>query len=88
MRCVNNLTERSYDSAVRTSLRGCEEPRRPSPLVGDDGTDLYDGVRPPDPVPGSPPNIWSLHAPATAATNAAWRGKPAAIIWHVQLSAE
>ncbi len=69
-------------------VRRCEEPRRPSPLVGDDGTDLYDGVRPPDCVPGNPPNIWSLHALATAATNAAWRGKPAAIIWHFQLSAD
>jgi SAM-dependent methyltransferase len=69
-------------------VRRCEEPRRPSPLVGDDGTDLYDGVRPPDHLPGNPPNIWSLHALATAATNAAWRGKPAAIIWHFQLSAD
>jgi ubiquinone/menaquinone biosynthesis C-methylase UbiE len=69
-------------------VRRCEEPRRPSPLVGDDGTDLYDGVRPPDHVPGNPPNIWSLHALATAATNAAWRGRPAAIIWHFQLPAD
>lgn len=69
-------------------VRRCEEPRRPSPLVGDDGTDLYDGVRPPDDVPGNPPNIWSLHARATAATNAAWRGQPAAIIWHFQLAAD
>jgi ubiquinone/menaquinone biosynthesis C-methylase UbiE len=69
-------------------VRRCEEPRTPSPLFGDDGTDLYDGVRPPKHVPGNPPNIWSLHALATAATNAAWRGKPAAIIWHFQLSAD
>jgi ubiquinone/menaquinone biosynthesis C-methylase UbiE len=68
-------------------VRRCEEPRTPSPLFGDDGTDLYDGVRPPAHIPGNPPNIWSLHALATAATNAAWRGKPAAIIWHFQLSA-
>jgi len=67
-------------------VRRCEEPRRPSPLFGDDGTDLYDGVRPPDHVPGEPPNIWSLHAVAPAATNAAWQGNPAAIIWHFQLS--
>jgi hypothetical protein len=39
-------------------------------------------------VPEQPPNIWSLHALATDATNAAWRGKPAAIIWHFQLSAD
>jgi ubiquinone/menaquinone biosynthesis C-methylase UbiE len=67
-------------------VRRCEEPRRPSPLVGDDGTDLYDGIRPPDHVPGSPPNIWALHRFCPAATNAAWRGQPAAIILHFQLS--
>jgi ubiquinone/menaquinone biosynthesis C-methylase UbiE len=68
-------------------VRRCEEPRRPSPLVGDDETLLYDGMRPPDKVPGNPPNIWSLHARAPAATNAAWRGQPVAIIWQFQLSA-
>jgi ubiquinone/menaquinone biosynthesis C-methylase UbiE len=47
-------------------VRRCEEPRRPSPLVGDDGTNVYDGVRPSDHVPGAPPDIWSLHALATA----------------------
>jgi SAM-dependent methyltransferase len=67
-------------------VRRCEEPRRPSPLVDDQGRDLHDGVRPPDHAPGSPPNIWSLHAWATAATNAAWRGNPAAIIWDFELS--
>ena len=66
-------------------VRRCEEPRRPSPLVGDDGTDLYDGVRPPNHVRGNPPNIWSLHPWATAATNAAYRESPAAIVWHFQL---
>jgi ubiquinone/menaquinone biosynthesis C-methylase UbiE len=66
-------------------VRRCEEPRRPSPLVCDDGTDVYDGDRPPGHVPGDPPNIWSLHGRATAATNAAWRGNPAAIVWHFQL---
>ena len=69
-------------------VRRCEEPRRPSPLVDDDGTDLYDGVRPPDHVAGDPPDIWSLHALATDATNAAWWGAPAAIIWHFQLCAD
>jgi hypothetical protein len=69
-------------------VRRCEEPRRPSPLVGDDGSDLYDGVRPPAHAKGNPPNVWSLHARATAATNAAWREQPAAIIWHFQLAAD
>ena len=68
--------------------RRCEEPRRLSPLVGDDGTDLYDGIRPPDHVPGNPPDIGALHRFYPAATNAAWRGQPAAIIWHFQLSAD
>jgi ubiquinone/menaquinone biosynthesis C-methylase UbiE len=67
-------------------VRRCEEPRRPSPLVDDDGTDLYDGSPPPSHVPGEPPNIWALHRFCPAATNAAWRGNPAAIIWHFQLS--
>ena len=43
-------------------VRRCEEPRTPSPLLGDDGVTLYDGVRLPDPVPGDPPYIWSLHS--------------------------
>jgi hypothetical protein len=66
----------------------CEEPRTPSPLLGDDGVTLHHGVPLPDPVPGDPPYIWSLHALAIDATNAAWRGKPAAIIWHFQLAAD
>lgn len=66
----------------------CEEPRTPSPLIGDDGTDLHDGAPSPEHVPGKPPNIWALHPFCTAATNAAWRGKPAAIIWHFRLSAD
>ena len=67
-------------------VRRCEEPRRPSPLVDDDGTSLYDGAPPPDHVPGAPPNIWALHRFCAAAANAAYRGNPAAIIWHFQLS--
>ena len=69
-------------------VRRCEEPRRPSPLVGDDGSDLYDGAPPPDHIPGTPPNIWSLHRWCTDATNAAYRETPAAIIWHFQLAAD
>jgi hypothetical protein len=56
-------------------VRRCEAPRRPSPLVGVDGTDLYDGIRPPDHVPGNPPNIWALHRFCPAATNAAWSAR-------------
>jgi ubiquinone/menaquinone biosynthesis C-methylase UbiE len=67
-------------------VRRCEEPRVPSPLIDDEGVDLYDGVPAPEHIPGKPPNIWSLHRFCPAATNAAWRGKPIAIIWHFQLS--
>jgi ubiquinone/menaquinone biosynthesis C-methylase UbiE len=69
-------------------VRRCEEPRRPSPMVLDDGTDPYDGERAPTHVPGRPPNIWSLHPWATAAANAAYEDKPIAIIWHFQLSGD
>lgn len=69
-------------------VRRCEEPRVPSPLFAADGTDIYDGERPPEHVPGNPPNIWSLHPWCIAATNAAWRGKPSSLIWHFQLPAD
>lgn len=69
-------------------VRRCEEPRQDGPIVGEDGTDLFDGELPPEHVPGDPPYIWSLHPFATAATNAAWLGKPRAIILHFQLSKE
>jgi ubiquinone/menaquinone biosynthesis C-methylase UbiE len=68
-------------------VRRCEEPRRPDPLVDAGGTPLEDDEPPPDHVPGQPPNIWSLHRWCTDATNAAYRGQPAAIVWHFQLSA-
>jgi SAM-dependent methyltransferase len=68
-------------------VRRCEEPRRPSPLVGDDGFDVYDGVPAPEHVPGNPPNIWALHRFCTDATNAAWRANPAVIVWLFQFSA-
>jgi SAM-dependent methyltransferase len=68
-------------------LRRCEEPRRPSPIVLDDGTDPHEGELPPPHVPGEPPNIWSLHPWSPAAANAAYRGAPIAIIWHFQLAA-
>ncbi|HEX7254586.1 MAG TPA: methyltransferase domain-containing protein [Gaiellaceae bacterium] len=71
-------------------LRRCEEPRRPDPLVDDEGTSTYDvehGNEPPEPhTRGDPPNVWSLHRRAPEATNAAWRGSPAAIVLHFQLA--
>jgi ubiquinone/menaquinone biosynthesis C-methylase UbiE len=67
-------------------VRRCEEPRRPSPIVLEDGTDPQDGELPPPHMPGEPPYIWSLHPWATAAANAAYRDTPIAIVWHFQLS--
>jgi len=64
-------------------VRRCEEPLRPFPLV--DGNGSSDGAPVPDHVPGAPPNIWALHRWCPDATNAAYRGLPAAIIWHFQL---
>ena len=64
-------------------VRRCEEPLRPVPLVDDNGSS--DGTPVPDHLPGAPPNIWALHRWCPAATNAAYRGLPAAIIWHFQL---
>jgi SAM-dependent methyltransferase len=66
------------------AVRRCEEPRRPAPIIADDGTDPYDGSPAPEHVPGEAPNIWALHAHAVAAANAAWRGTAAAIVWHFQ----
>jgi SAM-dependent methyltransferase len=66
-------------------VRRCVEPKRPSPLLHDDGTYLYDDEPPPPHVPGEPPDIWALHQFCVAATNAAFRGNPVAIIWHFQL---
>jgi ubiquinone/menaquinone biosynthesis C-methylase UbiE len=67
-------------------VRRCEEPRRPSPIVLDDGTDPHEGELPPPHDPEAPPYIWSLHPWATAAANAAYRGTPIAIVWHFQLA--
>jgi ubiquinone/menaquinone biosynthesis C-methylase UbiE len=67
-------------------VRRCEEPRRPSPLIAEDGTDLHDGAPSPKHIPNEPPNIWALHPVCVAATNAAWHENPIAIIWHFQLA--
>jgi ubiquinone/menaquinone biosynthesis C-methylase UbiE len=67
-------------------VRRCEEVRRPSPLVDDEGKALYDDEPPPPHVPGEPPDIWALHRYAPEATNAAWADAPAIIVWHFQLA--
>ena len=66
-------------------LRRCAEPRRPFPLVDDGVLRSATGDAFPGHVPGAPPNIWALHRWCTAATNAAYRDNPAAIILHFQL---
>jgi SAM-dependent methyltransferase len=63
----------------------CEEPWVPWPLLDDEGRTLHDGERLPPQDPGEPPYTWALHAEAIDATNAAWRGKPSSIIWHLRL---
>jgi ubiquinone/menaquinone biosynthesis C-methylase UbiE len=64
-------------------VRRCEEPRRTSPLVEDEGRTA--GDERPGTRLGNPVDIWSLHRFAPEATNAAYRGAPHAIIWHFQL---
>lgn len=62
-------------------VRECEEPMRPEPLV-----DLSAPPAPGPPEdPGSPPNIWELHAWAPEATNAVYRTDPCLIIWDFEL---
>jgi SAM-dependent methyltransferase len=80
------LTSEYLGAALPLGLqvRRCEEPRRPSPFVDQTGTP------PSDPAPigryiGGIPDIWSLHPWCPEATNATYRGTPAAIIWHFQL---
>jgi len=80
------LTSEYLSPALRLGLqlRRCEEPVRPFPLVDEHGSS-HEGEPPPDHVPGAPPNIWALHAYASDATNAAYRGMPIVVIWHFQL---
>jgi hypothetical protein len=65
---------------VRASL----EPARPDPLVRDAST----ATDPPGATshdPAGTPDIWAPHAYSPGAVNAAYAGRPAAIIWHFQL---
>lgn len=68
-------------------VRHCEEPPRPSPFVDGDGVPPgATGPVPPPSPSGTPPNIWALHPLIPAATNAAYEGSPAAIVWRFQLT--
>jgi hypothetical protein len=78
----NRLTSDYLAAALPLGLqvRRCEEPRRPYPLIDPDA--------PPDTIlRDEPPDMWSLHSWCPAATNAAYRDNPAAIVWHFQLPA-
>jgi ubiquinone/menaquinone biosynthesis C-methylase UbiE len=68
-------------------VRRCEELRRTTPLVDDEGASLADGFAP-EHIPGRAPNIWALHRFAPEATNAAYLDRPYAIVMHLQLSDE
>jgi len=76
----NRLTSDYLAAALPLGLqvRRCEEPRRPHPLT-DPGAPAE--IRP----ACEPPDIWALHSWCPAATNAAYRDNPAAIVWHFQL---
>jgi ubiquinone/menaquinone biosynthesis C-methylase UbiE len=89
MQTWHRLTSDYLEAALPLGLQvqRCVEPRRPTPLLADDGTYHYDDEPPPAHVPGNPPDIWALHQFSIAATNAAFQGNPVAIIWHFQLSA-
>jgi ubiquinone/menaquinone biosynthesis C-methylase UbiE len=60
-------------------VRRCVEPGLPGPLIDS-------AAQPPDGPVGHPADIWSLHRWCPVATNAFYRDKPVAIIWHLQLS--
>jgi ubiquinone/menaquinone biosynthesis C-methylase UbiE len=81
----NRRTSEYLAAALPLGLhaRRCEEPLRPFPLVDEHGRSTGDAV--PDHVADGPPNIWALHRWCPAATNAAYRDVPIAIIWRFQL---
>jgi hypothetical protein len=81
MRTYHRLASDYLEAALPLGLqvRRCVEPKRPTPLLHDDGTHFYDDEPGSAHVPGDPPNIWALHGYAVAGTNAALQGNPVAI---------
>lgn len=63
---------------IAARIPGASLPRAPFRRPG--------GSRPPEPLPaGAVADPWLLHGHAPEATNAAYRGLPSAIFWHLQL---
>jgi hypothetical protein len=65
-------------------VRACREPGRPEPS-GPDGDQAADPPPAAPHDPAAPPDVWALHAYAPAAVEAAYAGRPVAIIWHFEL---
>jgi SAM-dependent methyltransferase len=59
-------------------VRGCAEPRLPSPAIDPDAA-------PPSAPPAHPSDIWSRWPWCPAAVNAVYQDSPILIIWHFQL---
>jgi len=78
----NRLTSDYLAAALPLGLhvRRCVEPRRPTPLIDPGAAAAIEDL-----AAGDPPSIWVLHTFCPAATNAAYRDNPAAIVWHFQL---
>ena len=87
MRWWDHRTSAYADAALRLgfAVRACLEPAYPHPFVSADDSTVIDGPGAAGHDPGAPPNVWALHAYAPGAVNAAYKGRPAAIIWHFEL---
>ena len=71
--------------ALGLQVRRCEEPVSGADFV--DATGQSSGPPLPPHLPSAvPPDIWTLHQWAPAATNAAYRDTPHLIVWHFELA--
>jgi ubiquinone/menaquinone biosynthesis C-methylase UbiE len=79
----NHLTSDYLAAALPLGLqvRQCEEPRLRDPVIDQNETPWTDAI-----PAYHPADHWSLQPWCPAATNAAYRDTPIAIIWHFQLS--
>ena len=67
------------------TVRACLAPARPDPLIIDASSAVTHAPSAPSHDPAGPPNIWAVHAYSPRAVDAAYAGRPLAIIWHFQL---